>query len=94
MAPKVKLLKLSTKKTIIVKSNLKDMSLDTIPKTTEVQHIVLGNMVGDKMTTQNDAEDEHYENERANWASTYDDNNIYVNIPHPYLLYPTLKIHC
>jgi hypothetical protein len=29
----------------------------------------------DKMTTQNDAEDEHDENERANLASTHDDNN-------------------
>jgi len=82
------------KKTIIVKNSLKDMQLDIIPKIMEVQHIVPRNMVGDKMTTQNDAEDEHNENERANLASTHDDNNINVNIPNPYLLYPTLKIHC
>ncbi len=63
------------KKTIIVKSSLKDMQLDIIPKIMDVQHIVPRNMVGDKMTTQNDAEDEHDENERANLASTHDDNN-------------------
>jgi Tfp pilus assembly protein PilV len=49
MAPKVKLLNLSVKKTIIVKTSLKDMQLDTIPKTMEARHIVPRSTVGDKM---------------------------------------------
>jgi hypothetical protein len=60
----------------------------------ETQHIVPRSIVEDKMITQNDVEDEHNEDEKTNLDSTHDDNNIDVNIPHPYLLYLALKIHC
>jgi hypothetical protein len=46
------------------------------------------------MTAKNDAKDEHNEDEKANLVSAHDDNNIDVNILHPYLLYLALKIHC
>jgi hypothetical protein len=60
----------------------------------EVQNIVLGNMVKDKMTTQNDAKDERNEDERNNSAFTHGDDNTNVNVHNPYLSYLVLKIHC
>jgi hypothetical protein len=60
----------------------------------EVQNIVLGNMVKDKMTTQNDAKDERNEDERNNSTFTHGDDNKDVNVHNPYLSYFALKIHC
>jgi hypothetical protein len=59
----------------------------------EAQNIVHGNMVRDKMTTQNDAKDEHNKDERNNSTSTHDDDNTYVNVHNPYLSYLASKIH-
>jgi hypothetical protein len=46
--PKVKLLKLSMKKTIIVKINLKDIPLDTIPKTMRLNTLFMEARLGIK----------------------------------------------
>jgi hypothetical protein len=50
-------------------------------------------MVRDKMTTQNDAKDEHNEDEINNSDFMHDDDDTNVDVHNPYLSYLALKIH-
>jgi hypothetical protein len=94
MAPKEKLLKLLAKKIVIVKNIMKDLSLDSIPKTMETKDIVQKNMytineeVGEKTITDVNVEDEHNDEEKDNLVSTNDDDNIiHVNISNLWFSY-------
>jgi hypothetical protein len=86
MAPKGKLLKLLKKKIVIVKSIMKDLPLESIPKTMVAQDIVQESMytinkkVGEMMIVDTNVEDEGSDEKRKNLAPTNDDNNIHVYI--------------
>jgi hypothetical protein len=88
MTLKENLLKLLVKKTIIVKNIMKDLWLNSILETMRVVEIIQKNMytineeVGEKTITYTNVEDEHNDDERDNWASTNDDDNIHINILH------------
>ncbi len=68
--------------------NMKDLLLDSIPKTMEVEDIIQERMyiidkkVGDKTITHTNIEGEHNDDEKDNLIFANDDDNIYVNILH------------
>ncbi len=67
---------------------MKDLLLDSIPKTMEVEDIIHKRMyiiykkVGEKTITHTNIEGEHNDDEKDNLISANDDDNIYVNILH------------
>jgi hypothetical protein len=67
---------------------MKDLSLNSIPKTMWVVKIIQRSMytineeVGEMTITYINVEDEHNDDERDNLAYTNDDDNIHVNILH------------
>jgi hypothetical protein len=99
LAPKEKLLKLLAKKIVIVKNIMKDLSLDSIPKTMETKNIVQKNMynineeIGEKTIIDVNVEDEHNDEEKNNLVSTNDDDNIHVNILDLWFSYQQKKCH-
>jgi len=86
MALKGKLLKLLKEKIVIVKSIMKDLPLDSIPKTMVAQDIVQESMytirkeAKEKTITNTNVEDEDSDEKKDNLVLTNDDNNIHVNI--------------
>ncbi len=87
MTPKGKLSKLFTKKIVIVK-NMKDLLLDSIPKTMEAQDIfqewmnIIDEKVLEKTITHTNIEGEHNDDDKDNLNFANDDDNINVNILH------------
>jgi hypothetical protein len=86
MALKGKLLKLLKEKIVIVKNIMKDLPLDSIPKTMVAQDIVQESMytikkkVKEKTITNTNVEDEDSDEKKDNLVLANDDNNIHVNI--------------
>jgi hypothetical protein len=87
MTPKGKLSKLFAKKIGIVE-NMKDLLLNSIPKTMEAKDTIQERMyiidkkVGEKLITHTNIEGEHNDDEKDNLISANDDDNINVNILH------------
>ncbi len=87
MTPKGKLSKLFAKKIGIVE-NMKDLLLNSIPKTMEAKDTIQERMyiidkkVGEKLITHTNIEGEHNDDEKDNLISSNDYDNINVNILH------------